>query len=110
MRHRLSIWSRKSWRSRRREKKIAPMTVKKPRWRAIALIVSLAVAASGVLVAAVASPGSGKAKPTVVLVHGAFADSSSWNGVVARLRHDGYPVIAAANPLRGLAPDADSVG
>ena len=47
--------------------------------------------------------------PTVVLVHGAFADSSSWNGVVARLHRDGYPVIAAANPLRGLATDADYV-
>lgn len=46
-------------------------------------------------------------KPTVVLVHGAFADSSSWNGVVANLEADGYPVIAAANPLRGLRADAD---
>jgi pimeloyl-ACP methyl ester carboxylesterase len=46
-------------------------------------------------------------KPTVVLVHGAFADSSSWNGVIDRLRSDGYPVLAAANPLRGLAADAD---
>ncbi|MFG3023859.1 alpha/beta fold hydrolase [Streptomyces sp. NPDC048254] len=46
-------------------------------------------------------------KPTVVLVHGAFADSSSWNGVVKRLQHDGYPVVAPANPLRGLASDAD---
>ncbi|MFD8594422.1 alpha/beta fold hydrolase [Kitasatospora sp. NPDC059646] len=45
-------------------------------------------------------------KPTVVLVHGAFADASSWNGVVARLRHDGYPVVAAADPLRGPAADA----
>ncbi|WP_194918868.1 alpha/beta fold hydrolase [Catenulispora rubra] len=45
-------------------------------------------------------------KPTVVLVHGAFADSSSWNGVITRLEHDGYPVIAAANPLRGLDNDA----
>jgi pimeloyl-ACP methyl ester carboxylesterase len=45
-------------------------------------------------------------KPTVVLVHGAFADSSSWNGVIERLRHDGYPVLAPANPLRGLASDA----
>lgn len=49
------------------------------------------------------------AKPTVVLVHGAFADSSSWNGVVANLEADGYPVIAAANPLRGLRSDADYV-
>ncbi|MGY1737248.1 alpha/beta fold hydrolase [Geodermatophilus sp. SYSU D00684] len=44
--------------------------------------------------------------PTVVLVHGAFADSSSWNGVIAELRRDGYPVIGVANPLRSLAGDA----
>lgn len=49
------------------------------------------------------------AKPTVVLVHGAFADSSSWNDVIAALRGDGYPVIAAANPLRGLHADAEYV-
>ncbi|MFI1443191.1 alpha/beta fold hydrolase [Streptomyces fructofermentans] len=48
-------------------------------------------------------------KPTVVLVHGAFADSSSWNGVIKELKKDGYPVIAAANPLRGLSSDAASV-
>ncbi|SFN93893.1 Pimeloyl-ACP methyl ester carboxylesterase [Pseudomonas sp. NFACC24-1] len=48
-------------------------------------------------------------KPTVVLVHGAFADSSSWNGVVKILKKDGYPVIAAANPLRGVSSDAQSV-
>jgi len=46
-------------------------------------------------------------KPTVVLVHGAFADSSSWNGVIAQLAGDGYSVIAAANPLRGLHGDAE---
>lgn len=45
-------------------------------------------------------------KPTVVLEHGAFADGSSWNGVIADLRADGYPVVAAANPLRGPASDA----
>ena len=49
------------------------------------------------------------AKPTVVLVHGAFADSSSWNDVIATLRGDGYPVVTAANPLRGLRADADYV-
>ena len=48
-------------------------------------------------------------KPTVVLVHGAFADSSSWNGVVKDLLRDGYPVVAAANPLRGLHSDAEYV-
>jgi pimeloyl-ACP methyl ester carboxylesterase len=47
------------------------------------------------------------AKPTIVLVHGAFADSSSWNGVIARLRGDGYPVFGVANPLRGLHGDAE---
>jgi pimeloyl-ACP methyl ester carboxylesterase len=43
---------------------------------------------------------------TVVLVHGAFADSSSWNGVIERLREQSVPVIAAANPLRSLSGDA----
>jgi pimeloyl-ACP methyl ester carboxylesterase len=46
------------------------------------------------------------AKPTVVLVHGAFADGSSWNGVIERLQHQGYSVVAPANPLRGLAADS----
>jgi pimeloyl-ACP methyl ester carboxylesterase len=48
-------------------------------------------------------------KPTVVLVHGAFADSSSWNGVASRLLAKGYPVVAVANPLRGLRSDAKYV-
>jgi pimeloyl-ACP methyl ester carboxylesterase len=52
-------------------------------------------------------PGSpDRARPTVVLVHGAFADSSSWNGVIPRLRREGYPVLAVANPLRDLHTDA----
>lgn len=49
------------------------------------------------------------ARPTVVLVHGAFADSSSWNGVVKLLLAQGYPVIAVAVPLRGLKSDSDYV-
>lgn len=49
------------------------------------------------------------AKPTVVLVHGAFAESSSWNGVLAELIAKGYPVVAVANPLRGVKSDADYV-
>jgi pimeloyl-ACP methyl ester carboxylesterase len=44
--------------------------------------------------------------PTVVLVHGAFADSTSWNGVVERLRAAGVPAVANANPLRSLSGDA----
>jgi pimeloyl-ACP methyl ester carboxylesterase len=46
---------------------------------------------------------------TIILVHGAFADSSSWDGVVGHLRAEGHHVIAAANPLRGLASDAEAV-
>ncbi|WP_428951808.1 alpha/beta fold hydrolase [Streptomyces sp. cg35] len=44
--------------------------------------------------------------PTVVLVHGAFADAASWSGVIAALQSHGIPVIAPPNPLRGLADDA----
>ena len=45
-------------------------------------------------------------KPTVVLVHGAFAESASWNGVIERLHAEGVTSVAAANPLRSLAGDA----
>lgn len=48
-------------------------------------------------------------KPTIVLVHGAFADASSWNGVIKILEKDGYPVVAAANPLRSVKGDAQYV-
>ena len=47
--------------------------------------------------------------PTIVLVHGAFAESSSWDAVIDPLLDAGHPVIAAANPLRGLAADAAAV-
>jgi pimeloyl-ACP methyl ester carboxylesterase len=43
---------------------------------------------------------------TVVLVHGAFADASSWNGVIERLQAAGIQVMAPSNPLRGLATDS----
>jgi pimeloyl-ACP methyl ester carboxylesterase len=45
-------------------------------------------------------------KPTVVLVHGDWADASGWSGVIERLQHDGYPVVAPPNPLRTLSGDA----
>jgi pimeloyl-ACP methyl ester carboxylesterase len=48
-------------------------------------------------------------KSTVVLVHGAFAESSSWDGVIAALREADLPVIAPPNPLRGIASDARSI-
>ena len=43
---------------------------------------------------------------TVVLVHGAFADGSSWNGVIERLQQKGVAVTAVANPLRGVSHDS----
>ncbi|MEU6656158.1 alpha/beta hydrolase [Streptomyces sp. NPDC046900] len=72
-----------------------------------------AVAGAAALALAVTAPADATAghhaaghKPTVVLVHGAFVDGSSWNDVIKRLQHEGYPVIAPADPLRGLASDA----
>jgi pimeloyl-ACP methyl ester carboxylesterase len=53
-----------------------------------------------------AAPAQASPKPTVVLVHGAFADASGWRGVIDRLDRRGYPVIAPANPLRGVSADA----
>ena len=87
-------------------------TFRPSRRRAIALAGGVALGASGVLGTATASSAttaSGRSRPTIVLVHGAFADSSSWNGVVARLLRDDYPVLGAANPLRGVASDATYV-
>ncbi|MFB7037551.1 MULTISPECIES: alpha/beta fold hydrolase [unclassified Streptomyces] len=55
-------------------------------------------------------PGAHGAARTVVLVHGAFADASSWTPVAERLQRYGHEVIAVANPLRGLAHDAAHLG
>jgi pimeloyl-ACP methyl ester carboxylesterase len=55
---------------------------------------------------ALMSEPSQTAMPTVVLVHGAFADASSWNGVIQRLQAQGVPVTAPANPLRGVSTDS----
>lgn len=54
-------------------------------------------------------PHPTQAKPTVVLVHGAWADASSFAPVTKRLQNDGYTVLNAPNPLRGIANDAASV-
>lgn len=65
-----------------------------------------ALAASTLALAASGASAASDAKPTIVLVHGAFAESSSWSGVFDDLTKGGYPVVAAANPLRGVASDA----
>ncbi|MBG0815034.1 alpha/beta fold hydrolase [Planomonospora sp. ID82291] len=80
--------------------------------RPLTALLATAAAASALTAAAPAASAGASAgtadaaKPTIVLVHGAFADASSWNGVAERLQRRGYTVIASANPLRGLADDA----
>ncbi|MFH9675768.1 alpha/beta fold hydrolase [Streptomyces sp. NPDC017405] len=74
---------------------------------AVAGVAALSLASMTSAPAATAEPAAQAAKPTVVLVHGAFADSSSWNSVITRLRNAGYPVDAPADPLRGVAGDSD---
>ncbi|MEU3607663.1 alpha/beta hydrolase [Streptomyces sp. NPDC035033] len=81
-----------------------------PTRRRTVLGLALLVAAAASAAPATATDGdgrtAGKAKPTVVLVHGAFADASGWNEVAKRLQHRGYEVVAPANPLRGLGNDS----
>jgi pimeloyl-ACP methyl ester carboxylesterase len=55
------------------------------------------------------TPPSSSVKPTVVLVHGAWADTSSWDGEVSALRKQGYDARAIANPLEDLTTDAEYV-
>jgi pimeloyl-ACP methyl ester carboxylesterase len=69
------------------------------------LIMSLALSAAGAATAGQVRP----VRPTIVLVHGAFAQSSSWDGVIDRLSRRGFRVIAAANPLRGVRRDVESL-
>jgi pimeloyl-ACP methyl ester carboxylesterase len=69
-----------------------------------ALLALLVVCAALLQTQAHAASPSGK--PTIVLVHGAFAESLSWESVIERLLAKGYPVVAVANPLRGLRSDS----
>ncbi|GGZ14800.1 alpha/beta hydrolase [Streptomyces inusitatus] len=79
----------------------------------LALAMTALCAAPAVAAAPIASaPGAGdgdRVRPTVVLVHGAFADASGWNDVVERLQHRGYKVVAPPNPLRGVSNDSTYV-
>jgi pimeloyl-ACP methyl ester carboxylesterase len=92
------------------------MTYRKITVRAVrpALLAALLALPSGVVLLlssgsfaqASAKSRTAAAKPTVVLVHGAWANGSSWDGVVARLQRDGYTVDVPSNPLRGVASDS----
>ena len=74
--------------------------------RTLSFFAALALAAP--MAAAQAAPAAG-AKPTIVLVHGAWADGSSWNGVIKLLQESGYTVMAPPNELRGPANDASVI-
>ena len=82
---------------------VRPASLRRALTAALCLLAGL-----GALFASAASAKSRAAsvKPTIVLVHGAWADGSSWNRVVPRLQHAGYTVDVEANPLRGLASDS----
>src|SRR5882762_3652159 len=69
----------------------------------LAILVILIVPAS---IVAVRSESGSTPKPSIVLVHGAWADGSSWSGVISRLQEEGYTVYAPPNPLRGLTSDS----
>ncbi len=81
---------------------------------ALVAVLAAALAAVAVIVPSqigAAAPHAPRAatatvKPTIVLEHGAWADGSSWAGVIRRLQSAGYTVVAPPNPLRGLASDA----
>ncbi|MEH0981006.1 alpha/beta fold hydrolase [Micromonospora sp. CPCC 205556] len=76
-------------------------------WAVLAVLALTSTVGIETASANAAQPAGPQDKPTVVLVHGAFADSSSWSPVIDQLKDDGYPVVAVANPLRGVKSDAD---
>ncbi len=75
----------------------------------VAVLAALALVVVGLSPSAASGAGQGSPKPTVVLVHGDWADASGWNGVIKRLQNDGYKVVALPNPLRSLSTDAASI-
>lgn len=83
------------------------------RWALAASIVTLGIAAASLVAGSFATAGDNRApdadKPTVVLVHGAWADGSSWNRVTTRLQAAGYDVRVPPNNLRGVASDAADI-
>jgi pimeloyl-ACP methyl ester carboxylesterase len=73
---------------------------------AVAVATALLVASTLTTSIASSQPTPSSPRPTVILVHGAFADASGWSDEIRHLRNDGYTVLAPANPLRGIASDA----
>jgi pimeloyl-ACP methyl ester carboxylesterase len=75
----------------------------------VALALTLIVAASSGAAARHRARNTAAPKPTVVLVHGAWANTASWDGVIERLQAEGYTVYAPPNPLRSLNGDAETI-
>ena len=107
---------------------LRPHLTRRPRWAAISVVVVAAATFAGISAGqgpartTSSAPAEsalvhrlttclarGQAKPTVVLVHGAWADASSWSGEVAVLQAAGYDVRAIANPLQNLTTDSQYV-
>jgi pimeloyl-ACP methyl ester carboxylesterase len=90
--------------------------IRSTRLRSVLIAAAVCSASLAVLPASAQSNGltsharkaedSGTTKPTVVLVHGAWADGSSWSGVISGLQEKGYTVVAPPNPLRSLKEDS----
>ena len=74
-------------------------------WGALALACTGAIASGAHTATAHAATRSTPALPSIVLVHGAFADGTGWQRLIPILERDGYPVIAVQNPLSSLAAD-----
>lgn len=82
-------------------------------WTTLGLALAVALALLAVFSAGAmahrATATTAQTKPTIVLVHGAWASTESWDGVIARLEGEGYTVYAPPNPLRSLQGDADTI-
>ena len=91
------------------------MSIKSTARAAVAALIVAGVSAAAPLSASAATRPRARhhdaraTKPTVVLVHGAWADSGSWDRVIRRLQRDGYTVWAPPNPLMGLANDSATI-
>jgi pimeloyl-ACP methyl ester carboxylesterase len=82
-------------------------TIRRPVAASITIGLALLLTAGAVAVSARQGQSNHGPKPTVVLVHGAFGDASTWTAVIHQLQKDGFPVIAPANPLRGPISDSE---
>jgi pimeloyl-ACP methyl ester carboxylesterase len=106
---------------RRRDEKQQPHSIEKKdkemnhlsKTKLAAIVTAVCATALAAVVladhSAAAAATTTQAKPTVVLVHGAWANNASWSRVIKRLQNDGYTVVAPPNPLQSLNGDAETI-